>query len=237
MNFTKEDVIGVLGGMGPMASAEFLKTIYTCCRGEQEQEFPIVMVYSDPTIPDRTSAFRAGRPDEVLEPLIIAFNRLLGMGATKLMMCCMTSHHLVSEFPDTIRERLISLLDIVFDQLAQTDRRHLLICSSGTREFQLFEKHERWESLKTRIILPNEAEQYRIHHDLIYPIKKNPDTHERLPILEALLSKYKTDCFIAGCSEIHLVAKQLVFSQTNQKRYSCIDPLMVLAREISKERL
>ena len=237
MNFEKQDVIGVLGGMGPVASAEFLKTIYTCCRGEREQEFPVVMVYSDPTIPDRTTAFRAGRPDEVLEPLIVAFNRLLGMGATKLMMCCMTSHHLIPQFPAEIQERLISLLDIVFDQLAQTDKRHVLICSSGTREFQLFEKHERWESLKTHVILPNEQEQYRIHHDLIYPIKKNPDTRERLPILESLLSKYKTDSFIVGCSEIHLVAKQLVHSQTSQKRYSCIDPLMVLAREISKERL
>ena len=67
--FSKTDVIGVLGGMGPMASAEFLKTVYTCCRGEVEQEFPVVMVYSDPTIPDRTSAFRAGRDNEVLEPL------------------------------------------------------------------------------------------------------------------------------------------------------------------------
>lgn len=237
MNFTKQDVIGVLGGMGPMASAEFLKTIYTCCEGDVEQEFPVVMVYSDPTIPDRTSAFRAGHDDEVLEPLLVAFNRLLGMGATKLMMCCMTSHHLLPQFPDALRERMISLPDIVFDQLAHTSKRHVLICSSGTREFQLFEKHERWESLKDRIILPNEAEQYRIHHDLIYPIKKNPDTRERLPILGALLSKYKTDSFIVGCSEIHLVAKQLVHSDRNQKRYSCIDPLMVLAREIAKERL
>ena len=235
--FSKEDVIGVLGGMGPMASAEFLKTIYTCCDGDVEQEFPVVMVYSDPTIPDRTSAFRAGRPDEVLEPLMVAFNRLLGMGATKLMMCCMTSHHLLPQFSAEVQERMISLPDIVFDQLAQTNRRHVLICSSGTREFQLFEKHERWESLKDRIILPNEADQYRIHHDLIYPIKKNPDTRERLPILGALLSKYKTDSFIVGCSEIHLVAKQLVHSDRNQKRYSCIDPLMVLAREIAKERL
>lgn len=235
--FAKEDVLGVLGGMGPMASAEFLKTIYTVCRGDQEQEFPVVMVYSDPTIPDRTTAFRAGRNNEVLEPLVTAFNRLIGMGATKLMMCCMTSHHLIHDFPIEIRERLMSLPDIVFDQLAQTDKRHVLVCSSGTREFQLFEKHERWEAMKHCFILPHEADQYRIHHDLIYPIKKNPDTRERLPILTELLSKYKTDSFIVGCSEIHLVAKQLIHSDRTQKKYSCIDPLMVLAREISKERI
>jgi aspartate racemase len=136
-----------------------------------------------------------------------------------------------------VRERLISLLDIIFAQLAKSDRRHLLICSTGTRELQLFEKHRCWEFLKSRIILPDAAEQRSIHRDLIYPIKKNPDTRECLPILEALLTKYKTDSFIAGCTEIHLVAKQLVFSGPNEKRYSCIDPLMILAQEIAKERL
>lgn len=236
-DFSKQDVTGIVGGLGPVASAEFLKTIYECSRGAQEQDFPVVMVYSDPTFPDRTSAFLAGRDDEVFEPLMLAFNRLLGIGATRLVMCCMTSHHLLTQIPPAVRERVVSLLDVIFEQLAQSDRRHLLICSTGTRELRLFEKHSRWECLKSRIILPDDAEQHRIHHDLIYPIKKNPDTRELFPILEALMSKYKTDAFIAGCSEIHLVAKQLVFSGGNPKSYSCIDPLMILAREFAKERL
>jgi aspartate racemase len=236
-DFSEHDVLGVVGGMGPMASAEFLKTIYECSRGEREQEFPAVVVYSDPRFPDRTSAFRAGRADEVLEPLTLAFERLLGMGATKLVMCCMTSHHLLERIRPAVRERVISLLDIIFEQLSLTDGRHLLVCSSGTREFQLFERHSRWELFKSRVVLPDEVEQRRIHHDLIYPIKKNPDTRAVFPILEALMSKYKTDSFITGCSEIHLVAKQLVFSGGNRKGYGCIDPLMILAREVAKERL
>jgi aspartate racemase len=236
-DFSQHDVLGVVGGMGPLASAEFLKTIYECGRGELEQGYPVVLVYSDPTFPDRTSAFRAGRDEEVLEPLLLAMDRLLGMGATRLVMCCMTSHHLLPRIRPAVRERLISLLDIIFKQLSRTGGRHLLLSSSGTRELRLFEKHSLWESCKSRIVLPDEAEQHRIHHDLIYPIKKNPDTREVLPILEALMTKYKTDSFIAGCSEIHLVAKQLVFSGSNRKGYGCIDPLMILVCEVAKERL
>jgi aspartate racemase len=236
-DFSERGFLGVVGGMGPLASAEFLKTIYECSRGEREQEFPAVLVYSDPGFPDRTSAFRDGRDDEVLAPLMLAFDRLLGMGATKLVMCCMTSHHLLPRIPPPVRGRLISLLDIIFEQLSRTEGRHLLICSSGTRELRLFEKHSRWEFFKSRVVLPDEAEQHIIHRDLIYPIKKNPDTREVLPILEALMTKYKTDSFITGCSEIHLVAKQLVFSGGNRRGYSCIDPLMILAREVAKERL
>ncbi len=235
-DFSKQDVMGVVGGLGPMASAEFLKTIYECCQGAQEQDFPVVMVHSDPTCPDRTSAFLAGRPEDVLEPLMLAFNRLLGMGATKLVMCCMTSHHLLPRIPPTVLERVISLPDIIFEQLAESGGRHLLICSTGTRQFQIFENHSRWEIFKRCFILPDEMDQQRIHQDLIYPIKLNPDAREVFPILEELMSKYQTDSFIAGCSEIHLVAKQLVFSGRNQNNYSCIDPLMILARQIAKER-
>lgn len=50
------DPLGVLGGMGPLASAEFLKTIYECSVAGGEQRSPSVIMYSDPTFPDRTEA-------------------------------------------------------------------------------------------------------------------------------------------------------------------------------------
>jgi aspartate racemase len=226
---------GVVGGMGPLASAEFLKTIYECNPGGPEQDFPVVMLYSDPTFPDRTTAFLAGRSEGVLARLTEACERLLGMGATRLVFCCMTIHHLLPQLPPGLRGRVVSLLDLIYDELEQTDGRHLLVCSTGTRALRLFEQDPRWGRLKHRLVLPDEAEQHRIHHDLIYPIKQNPDARELLPILEALLGKYRTDSFVAGCSEVHLVAKQLAAPANGRGRYRCIDPLMTLARRISKE--
>lgn len=228
---------GVVGGMGPLASAEFLKTIYECNRGGPEQDFPVVMLYSDPTFPDRTTAFLAGQADPVLARLTEACERLLGMGAARLVFCCMTIHHLLPRLAPHLRGRVVSLLDVIYDELERAEGRHLLVCSTGTRALRLFERDPRWGRLKGRLILPDEAEQHRLHHDLIYPIKQNPDTRELLPILEALLSKYRTDSFVAGCSEVHLIAKQLTAAGHGRGGYRCIDPLMVLARKISKECL
>jgi aspartate racemase len=56
---SERNIIGILGGMGPVASAEFLKTIYEDQLDPDEQGAPIVMMYSDPTFPDRTKAFLA----------------------------------------------------------------------------------------------------------------------------------------------------------------------------------
>ena len=49
-----ENTIGIIGGIGAIASAEFLKTIYECCGSEiSEQNMPKVLLISDPAAPAR----------------------------------------------------------------------------------------------------------------------------------------------------------------------------------------
>jgi aspartate racemase len=227
-------VFGVLGGMGPLASAEFLRTIYEYSLRGPEQQSPVVLVYSDPTFPDRTDAFLAGEAGVVLEQLTGALGALTRMGAGRVVMCCMTIHHLLPQLPDELRASVVSLLDVCFDSLARAGGRHLLISSTGTRRLRLFERHARWEELSRHVVLPDEGDQYRIHRDLIYPIKNNPDLRELTPLLESLLAKYRVDSFIAGCSEIHLLAKHYE-AGGGRRKYGCIDPLSVIARELAQE--
>ena len=229
-----DNIIGILGGMGPLASAEFVKTIYEYNIGEREQESPVIMMYSDPTFPDRTEAFLAGSSDLLLDRLTEALLRLFELGASRAVICCMTIHHLLPSLPQHIRKRVISMVDVLFDSVAQSQKKHLLICSSGTRAMGIIQRHSQWELFKDRIILPDESDQSVIHRDLIYPIKKNPDIRMLFPLLESLLAKYQVDSFIAGCSEIHLLAKHFV-SLNNQNSYGCIDPLAIIAREIVEE--
>ena len=49
--------------MGPVASAvaEFVRTVYELAAVELEQDAPVVILYSDPTVPDRTEGV-SGRP-------------------------------------------------------------------------------------------------------------------------------------------------------------------------------
>ena len=226
-----KSILGVVGGLGPLASAEFLRTIYEHSLGGFEQESPTVIVYSDPTFPDRTDAFLAGNSDPVLAQLVDVIERLLEAGATDVVFCCMTIHYLLPRLPLSLRERVISLPDIIFEQVAHTRKRHLLICSSGTRKTGLFESDARWSMAQPYIVLPDEDDQNTIHRDLIYPIKKNPDVSTLFPLLKLMLEKYGVDSFIAGCSEVHLLAKHFLRSGNNSSAYGCIDPLAIIARE------
>lgn len=233
----RSDALGVVGGMGPVASAEFLKTIYEYSPGEREQEFPVVYVYSDPTFPDRTDAFLRGDDGELLSRLVRALRALRRMNATKMVLCCMTIHYLLPRLPPDLGARVISLLDVIAASLPLTGKRHLLICSRGTRQLGLFENHSRRDVFERHLVFPSEDDQERIHRDLIYPIKRSPDLRTLLPLLDSLLEKYEVDSFAAGCTEIHVLAKRFAPSGGRRGRYECVDPLAVVARRAAENRL
>lgn len=230
-----QKILGVLGGMGPLASAEFLRTIYQCGLREREQESPIVLLYSDPTVPDRTEALLGGDHDALLKGLSESLSRLFDFGVSKVVVCCVTAHYLLGKLPAHLSRRVISLLDVVFAHLAGSRERHLLVCTNGTRQLRIFQNHPAWESLKHYVVLPDEADQDLIHREIIYGIKKNRGLGEVQPLLESLLAKYEVTSFIAGCTEIHLIAKQLTDGRNAHGQFSCLDPLTLLAQAIVKE--
>jgi len=226
-------VLGVLGGMGPLASAEFVKTVYELSGGmcTREQDAPVVLMYSDPAFPDRTEAFLRGETQPLLARLIDALELLRGMGASQLVICCMTIHYLLPQVPDRLRERIISLTDVIFSSVESLKKKHLVISSTGTIKLELLQRHPRWEQARNYFVFPSEAEQRQMH-ELIYEMKLNRNLLEGRLFVETLLARHRVDSFIAACSEIHLLAKQFANSGPQQRGYGCIDPLAIIARQV-----
>ena len=223
----RKDLIGIVGGLGPLASAEFVRTIYEQCRVEREQETPRVVLYSDPAFPDRTEASLNGGDDELLERLVNVLTDLQRLGASQFVICCVTIHHLLPRVPGDLRARTISLLDVIFDTVAASRKRHLLLCTTGARQLRIYEKHERWRDNAHLFVLPDEMDQPDVHR-LIYRIKQNQNVAQERHCVESLLDKYGLDSFIAGCTEFHLLAKQF--------GSRCIDPLIEIAKEFAHSK-
>lgn len=228
-------VYGVVGGMGPLASAEFLKTIYEFGLRDQEQNSPTVILYSDPSFPDRTTAFLKGDDDVLLARLKKVIGRLCELNAVKIVLCCITIHYLLPRLSADARAKIWSLLDVIADRLAEDDREYLLICSSGTRRLRLFENHPRWRLFKDRLVLPSIEDQERLHRELIYPIKLTSDVSTVFPLLESMLEKYRVNAFVAGCTEIHVLAKR--YAASGNGHDICLDPLTIIAREIAESHV
>jgi aspartate racemase len=225
--------LGVVGGLGPLASSEFVKTIYEYGLGGVEQESPVVFLHSDPTCPDRTGELLAGNGDAVLEQLVVALRRMRDIGASRVVICCVTIHHLLPSLSEELKRPIISLVDVILSSVVKSRRRHLLMCTTGARKLNIFQTHPQWGAAEDYVILPDESDQRLIHDEIIYRIKRNFDLRELTPLVEQLLSKYGTNSFIAGCTELHLLAKYLKASKGHPFAYEFIDPLDIIAREVT----
>ena len=228
------DFVGILGGLGPLASAEFLKTIYEQWLGQTEQEMPRIVLYSDPTFLDRTPALLNGSEEVLLAQLVQALTRLRESGASKFVICCVTIHHLLQRVPHELRKDIVSLIDVMFEELIATREPHVLLCTTGTRELATFERHERYRQTSHLFVLPDDMDQREVHR-MIYDIKGGQNVRERIPFVESLLDKYNVKSFIAGCTEIHLLSKHFA-NRRGDKPGGCIDPLTSIARSLGNRR-
>jgi aspartate racemase len=227
---------GIVGGMGPLASAEFVKTIYELCPEDQEQFAPPLILWSDPRMPDRTDCILDGRQDLLLEKLTEGLEALVACDVTDIVICCVTIHQVTDLLPRHLRSKIISLLDVIFEDVLKSQRNYLLLCTSGTRKVRLFENHRLWHSTQGRIVLPSEKDQERIH-ELIYRIKQYQHCSADIEFLNELVKGYGVDSFIAGCTEIHVLVRDYGLARGFAEADPCVDPLMVVAQMISQSTL
>ncbi|PWK15795.1 aspartate/glutamate racemase family protein [Tumebacillus permanentifrigoris] len=221
----KQKLVGILGGMGPFASAEFVNTIY-----EQnlnlgmEQNKPRVVLCSDPSIPDRTSSIEAGTNDAVTQKLISLWEQMSCMGIEVLIIPCITSHYYVQQYPEAMREMMVNLVTLTLDEVERSDRTYLLFATNGSYRTRLLE-HE-------RILIPSVEDQVRIH-ELLYTMKQygsRPDLlRQAYDVALSLVEHYGADGWISGCTEFHLLTRYVMREQEAMAS-RILDPLMLVAR-------
>ena len=221
-------ILGILGGMGVRASAEFTRTLYQHNVEGVEQDSPSLILFSDPTFPDRTESFLRGSYGPLVSLLEERLNLLYGLNVSKVVLGCVTLHYAVPMLAENLQGRILSLVDVALKAVAKSDRRHLLFCSTGSRASQVFENHERWAEAKSHIVWPDEKDQDLIH-SLLYRYKTNSEEQPFVPHLDRLLTKYGVNSFVAGCSELHMLTTHLA---RENSELQFIDPLLLIAKNL-----
>ncbi|HEX9942159.1 MAG TPA: aspartate/glutamate racemase family protein [Thermoanaerobaculia bacterium] len=222
-------MLGILGGMGPLASAEFLRTLYALHISELEQDAPPCVLLSDPSIPDRTRAILEGSTDELLARLSRALEDLSSLGADRIVIACVTVHHVLPRVPEPLRRKVISLIDLVIDEVLAVPEPYLLLATTGTRTARIFEQHERWGEIERWIVLPDGGEQRELHERLYFLKREEPD-EALLVWLEELASGHEAGGVIFGCTELHLLQRLLARNPGRFSGKRIVDPLLTVAR-------
>ena len=102
-------VIGVLGGMGPMATVDFMRKIISLTPASKDQDHLPVIAYSVPQVPDRSIAIVEGG-ESPLPAMIHGLRTLVRAGAECIAIPCNTAHHW---YDDLARESSVPVLHMV----------------------------------------------------------------------------------------------------------------------------
>lgn len=92
MEQTQHKKVGIIGGMGPLATADLFEKITHLTKADADSKHIHVIIDSDTSIPDRTAAILGLGPDPTDE-LKAAAKRLENAGADILLMPCNTAHY------------------------------------------------------------------------------------------------------------------------------------------------
>ena len=166
----KNLTLGILGGMGPAATAEFMKIMVEKAPAECDQEHPRMIVYSHTITPDRT-AFLLGKGPDPDNYIREGLNTLINWGADMLVITCNTAHHFVDRFRDELSVPLIHIVEETIKKAARfSPDGAWLAATLGTMRTKLYQEY----ALKAdyNLIPPNEKMQIEIH-DATDLVKQN----------------------------------------------------------------
>lgn len=217
----KDTTLGILGGMGPVTSAQFVKTLYQLCNETDEFSMPRIRLISEPDIPDRTLSIKAS-DTTLLESRLCSLLESMAPNVDRLLICCFTAHSIVPKLPDHIQKKLINLISYSDQLLRRLDEKTLFIASEGAHEIELFPL-EQYENIVTL-----QKEDRKKVHLLIYNhLKKNQNYKYVEKELFELIDKHDCSQIFGGCTEIHLL------KMWENSTLRVIDPLYEIASEFA----
>lgn len=226
----KKRVIAIIGGMGPLASSEFVKSIYEKNINKKEQEGPIVFLYSDPKIKDRSKLIEKNNDHFLLKEIKRILRYLRPFQPYRIIVCCVTAHSVLSALDARFKKRIISLVDIIIKKVARRKKKCLMLCTKGAIKRKIFHNNPHWREAEKYVIFPSKSDQIDIHR-MIYKIKANYNLSRFKKKFESYSKKYGTNLFVAGCTEFHLINKYFIYIK--YKKISFIDPLLSIAKELN----
>jgi aspartate racemase len=110
-------MIGVIGGMGPLATVDFMHKVILATEAERDEQHVPLLVSNDPRVPSRPPAI-LGDGVSPLPRLIEIRDRLVHAGATALVMPCNTAHHWHAALRVGCALPFPSIVDVSCDEVA-----------------------------------------------------------------------------------------------------------------------
>jgi len=199
--------LGVLGGMGPMATVDFLRKLVDRTPAQDDHEHIPTIVHSVPQLPDRMRAIFDGGASP-LPKLMEAIETLRSAGAVCIAMPCNTAHYWYDDFAPAARVPFLHIADAALATLGmniQPSVRLGLLGTRGTLKAGFYQKRFAARQVDCIISAPDDQENFV--DPAIKAIKAN-DLGRATPLIERAaerLLEQGASSIVLACTEIPVV--------------------------------
>lgn len=199
--------VGVLGGMGPEATIDFMSKVLALTPAEKDQDHIRLLVDHNPRVPNRQAAIRTGSR-EAGDALAAMAARLETAGADFLVMPCNSAHAFTAAIREAAAVPFVSIIAESIGRIAASApeaRRVGVLATDGLLEAGIYQQALAEAGLEA--LMPLEDELSRLM-SLIGRVKagdKGREVAEAMGALAELLASAGAEVIIAACTEIPLV--------------------------------
>ena len=203
-------ILGVLGGMGPLASAQFMLRLTLLTPASRDQDHIPAVLWSDPRVPDRTRGKLEGGDDPLRDPLPWLLHGIAGLrqaGCGAIAIPCNTAHGWYDAMQDAAGVPILHIVDAAAAELRRADIGPGTIGvmgTQGTLDMRLYQ--DRLHGLGWDCIIPGRDEMDRLVTPAIALVKANRVAAAYPPLVEAAnaLAGRGAAAVVLGCTEIPL---------------------------------
>ncbi|MDO5301892.1 MAG: amino acid racemase [Tissierellia bacterium] len=196
---TRPYELGVLGGMGPLATDVFYRFLIDHTVAHSDQEHINTLILSHASLPDRTEIIRSGRGAEFLEAVAGDFDIFNAQPLKAIAIPCNTSHYFYRELQAMTEIPIINMVEETVKLAAEEGARKLVVLATeGTRSTGVYEGYAEKYGLE---VLPLEEGHDREVMEIIYRVKAENVT--RVPRLNELIDHYEgRGRVVLACTEL-----------------------------------
>lgn len=202
----REKVVGVIGGMGPEATVDFLRRLIAAVPARDDSDHIRVLVDNNPKIPSRLAALveKAGAdPTPVLCEMARGLEK---QGADFLVVPCNTAHHFLPQIAKAVNIPLLDMVALSIAKLAALSPRPLrigILATPAVRLVGLYESRLRGAGMEA--VFPDPANEAKIL-DVIRAVKSGmiAERHHR-DYSDAAMTFANADAILIACTELSLL--------------------------------
>lgn len=195
--------IGIIGGMGPLATVHLYERIVLRTKAEKDQDHIRVLIDSNTNIPDRTKAIIGNGQDPTVE-LIKSAKILENSGADFLIMPCNTAHYFVDIIKRSVNIPFINMPEETVKYTCDKYGNNTIVgvmATDGTIKSKIYENY--YSKLGIKTIVPEKTQEklMKFIYEVIKSGKYEVGTYLLFEAVEEL-KKLGADTFLLGCTEL-----------------------------------